>query len=257
MLVVCDIEGRPCRVTKQQQLHALCAVVVFHQLLQPVAHSHLRPFPCHTNTPTHTRNNTQTTGVYACTAVPPECGTAAGSPCCPFADKISTNPPLPRTGCGSNTSLFCNYDVVGLPKAVLSVKPEYLSAAVSGTCEANAADCSQFGKSCCVTTGPTSTSFVCGARWNETGQRGYCADPFANRASVGPRAGAGGGARALVDGSNTSSNSNNTSTNSSSGASGPGPGGDPRRASFKELVCTPCPARSDSVADNPSKYWPC
>jgi hypothetical protein len=195
----------------------------------------------------------QPAGAYACTSVAPDCGTGPGKPCCPFAYKISTNPPLNRTGCADK--LYCNYDFTPAVAAT-ELKLELLPASVPGTCEANAADCGKFGKGCCIATGPSATSISCGARWEETGQRGYCADPFDSNNSAGPQPAAGGvsGRRRVLlkGGSNGSSgNSSRAGAGSSSSSSSK------RKASYKELVCTPCPPRSDNVANNPSKYWPC
>lgn len=198
-------------------------------------------------------------GAYACTAVAPECGTGPGKPCCPFAYKVATNPQLQRMGCAD--SLFCNYDVS--PAAVADMKLDYMPASMPGTCEANPADCGQFGKGCCIATGPSATSMSCGARWNQTGQRGYCADPFDSNNSPGPQpVGGGAGRRALLDGSSSSSSDGNSGNNSGGGSScsnggSSGSSSGRRKASLKELVCTPCPPRTDNVANNPSKYWPC
>jgi hypothetical protein len=182
-------------------------------------------------------------GVYACTAVAPDCGTGPGKPCCPFAHKIAANPKLKRTGCAD--PLFCNYDFT---PAAADLTLDHMPASVPGTCEANTAECGQFGKGCCITTGPSATLMSCGARWNETGQRGYCADPFDSHNSAGPQTvGAMAGRRVLLD-SSSSSGGGGGSNGSSSGK---------KKASYKELMCTPCPPRTDNVANNPSKYWPC
>lgn len=209
-------------------------------------------------------------GAYACTAVAPDCGTGPGKPCCPFAYKIATNPQLKRTGCSE--PLFCNYDFSPAAAAanISSTDLDHMPAAQPGTCEANAADCGQFGKSCCITTAASATGMACGARWNETGQRGYCADPFDAGNSAGQQAAAGGGASGTIQdvrkalmgssGSSGSSGDNGGSNGGSSGGSNGGSGssgGSKRKASYRELVCTPCPARTDNVANNPSKYWPC
>jgi hypothetical protein len=183
-------------------------------------------------------------GAYACTAVAPDCGTGPGKPCCPFAFKIDTNPQLKRTGCSD--PLFCNYDVSPAAAAnISSTDLDHMPASQPGTCEANAADCGQFGKSCCITTAPSSTGMACGARWNETGQRGYCADPFDSGNSVGQQQAAGGGGSGITD--------IRQALMASVGSSG----SSKRKASYRELVCTPCPVRTDNVANNPSKYWPC
>lgn len=219
-------------------------------------------------------------GAYACTAVEDDCGTGPGKPCCPFAHKVTTNPPLKRTGCADD--MFCNYDF-SATAAAEALSSEYRTASVPGTCERNAADCGQFDKGCCITTSPLSTSMTCGARWNETGQRGYCADPFDSNNSAGPGLTGGppqvavAGRRFLLDsgGSDVSSKGGSASdggrnggdNGSSSGGGngdGSGKGGDgsdsnstKQRARLNQLVCTRCPPRNDNVANNPSKYWPC
>lgn len=185
-----------------------------------------------------------------------------GKPCCPFAYKVGTNPPLKRTGCADY--MYCNYDF-SAAAAAEATTAEYRTASVPGTCERNAADCGQFSKGCCITTSPSSTSMTCGARWNETGQRGYCADPFDSNNSAGPQpVAAAGRRRALLDdsgsdgrsskggGSGTDGGSKGGSGNSSNGSNST-----KKRARLNQLVCTRCPPRTDNVANNPSKYWPC
>jgi hypothetical protein len=166
------------------------------------------------------------TGAYACTKVAPDCG-GEGKACCPFLYKVSSNPPLQRTGC--NGDLFCNYDSSGSANASSSSSGAGL-ASPPGVCTANARDCGAFGKSCCIFTGASATGMQCGARWNETGRRGYCADPS--------------------DASSSSNDARNVSSQAGSRSS--------RQASYKDLVCMPCPdKRTPDVAANPSKYWPC
>lgn len=188
-----------------------------------------------------------------------DCGTGPGKPCCPFAYKVATNPTLKRTGCADD--MFCNYDF-SAAAAAEATRIEYRTASVPGTCERNAADCGQFSKGCCIATNPSSTSMTCGARWNETGQRGYCADPFDSNNSAGPQPVAAVGRRALLDGggSGGSSKGGGSSDGGSKGGSGNSNNGSnstKKRARLNQLVCTRCPPRTDNVANNPSKYWPC
>lgn len=127
-----------------------------------------------------------------------------------------------------------------------------------GVCKSNAPDCGAFGRACCVTTSGAATGLQvraraaagcrlpaplrpaaagltraspaarhpqCGARWDENGPRGYCADPADLAAANSSSSGGGAAAK--------------------------------RRAPHSQLVCTRCPSRTADVAANPSKYWPC
>lgn len=120
-------------------------------------------------------------GAYNCAPVPKDCGTGAGKPCCPALYRTVTNPvfsdPTMGQGCarGGNT-MFCNYDVINPGNATADaalMKRPY----PTGTCLANKPDCGQFGKSCCVFTSGAATGTKCGARWGESGPKGYCSGP--------------------------------------------------------------------------------
>jgi len=104
------------------------------------------------------------TGYGACTAIPADCGTGQGSPCCPMPYHVASNPTLQRYGCNSNNQ-FCNYG------------SSTGGALPSGTCETNPPDCGQFGKKCCIFTGGSSTGMRCGAQYGQSGPKGYCANP--------------------------------------------------------------------------------
>lgn len=81
---------------------------------------------------------------------------------------IASNPSLQRYGCPKD--MFCNYDTTPAPPGVPNALPR-------GTCLPNAPDCGQFGKSCCVFTGGSSTGLRCGAQYGQSGRKGYCANP--------------------------------------------------------------------------------
>lgn len=178
------------------------------------------PCPCCINNPA---------GAYTCASVPEDCGTGPGKPCCPYTTHIATNPPTKRRGCPDK--MFCNYDFA-LEASSTANDVDMRAAFALGTCQPNAPDCGQFSKSCCITTGGSTTTMQCGAKWNEPGPRGYCADPFDNSGSNGSNGSSGGGSR------------------SSSGIA--------RKATYKELVCTACPAKpTEDMLQHPTKYWPC
>jgi len=102
-------------------------------------------------------------GNGACTAIPADCGTGPGSPCCPMPYHVDSNPKLQRYGCPDNQ--FCNYD-----NSTTGALP-------SGTCKPNPSDCGQFGKKCCIFTGGAATGMRCGAQYGQSGPKGYCANP--------------------------------------------------------------------------------
>lgn len=128
--------------------------------------------PCHTYT-THKHPKKSITGGPACTAIPSNCGTSAGSPCCPMPYHIASNPPLTRYGCPKD--MFCNYDDAPKPASNTTAVGITSSALPRGTCQPNTADCGQFGKKCCVFTGGSATGFRCGAQYGQPGPKGYCA----------------------------------------------------------------------------------
>jgi hypothetical protein len=103
------------------------------------------------------------TGNGACTAIPDNCGTGPGTPCCPMPYHVDSNPKLQRYGCLNNQ--FCNYG-----NSTTGALP-------SGTCEPNPSDCGQFGKKCCIFTGGAATGMRCGAQSGQSGPKGYCANP--------------------------------------------------------------------------------
>lgn len=119
-------------------------------------------------------------GAYPCRAVPKNCGTGPGTPCCPSTYHISVNPPLTNIGCGGKDSSgrvnFCNYE----SKEASTQPPGYDWP--TGTCTANPLNCGTFGKPCCVFTGGGATGTKCGPYFGEPGygtpgSKGYCANP--------------------------------------------------------------------------------
>jgi len=110
-------------------------------------------------------------GAYACTAIPKDCGTGKGSPCCPYLYKIATNPQVTRIGCPDK--MFCSYDDKPSVNPDTSLQPGFNS----GTCDINPPDCGQFGKPCCIFTSGAATGMQCGAQYGQSGPKGYCAGP--------------------------------------------------------------------------------
>jgi hypothetical protein len=109
------------------------------------------------------------TGNGDCMAIPKNCGTGPGTPCCPMPYHTDSNPPLSmkQYGCGTDAKMFCNY---------ITIPGQKQTGLPSGTCELNPSDCGQFGKKCCITTGGSATGMRCGGPWGSTGV-GYCANP--------------------------------------------------------------------------------
>ena len=106
-------------------------------------------------------------GSFGCVAVPPDCGNATGSTCCPNLYKLASNPLLPNSGCSGNT--YCNHNApTALPYPGSSLLPE-----APGVCAVNTPDCGQLGKACCVSNDRSIPAVRCVP---QDGSRGYCAD---------------------------------------------------------------------------------
>jgi hypothetical protein len=101
-----------------------------------------------------------------CAAIPKNCGTGEGTPCCPTSYGASYNPSLPRYDCGqgkispSAENFCCNH---GDPKTVKY--PGYDNIFMPGVCYKNKPDCDEWGKACCHGTGGSAASDVCGWRF--------------------------------------------------------------------------------------------
>lgn len=94
-------------------------------------------------------------GAYPCAAVPADCGSAAGKPCCPTLYRVSTNPQLEKQGCWgavSGSTLYCKYEDPG---------PNVELAFIPGTCVANPPDCGTLGRPCCIATTSSSNTVSC------------------------------------------------------------------------------------------------
>jgi hypothetical protein len=106
-------------------------------------------------------------GSFGCVAVPPDCGVAPGSTCCPNLYSLASNPLLPNSGCSGNS--YCNHNApTAVPYPGSSLLPER-----PGVCAENSSDCGQLGKACCVNNDRGFPAVRCVP---EDGSRGYCAD---------------------------------------------------------------------------------
>lgn len=100
-------------------------------------------------------------------ALPADCGTKAGAPCCPSTWRTGTQPLLRKRQCPNN--MFCQFDKEKGPKFPGSD----LLSSTPGLCVANGPDCGKLGQRCCVSNEGCCTSTTCTP---ENGKKGYCAN---------------------------------------------------------------------------------